>query len=134
MIAKLIGDGAEGIILGCTEIMLLVGEKGGTGDSEPHVFMLQSQAPSADSVRMLKEKLDELFGASHESTHVLRRAGIHSARQVTLCVTAINLGGNDLKALGAPFNIVLFDSADFRALGGAAFRDTYFFRSLPVKK
>ena len=54
---------------------------------------------------------------------------------MTLCVAAINLGGKlDLKALGAPFNIVLFDSADFRALGGAAFRDTYFFRSLPEKK
>ena len=130
------------------DFMLLVGEAGGTGDKEPHVYMFQSKAQEANLtpgnektgsglkkiVAGLQAQLDVLFGASHASTHVLRLAGIHSARQVTLCVAAINLGGNDLKALGAPFNIVLFDSADFRALGGAAFRDTYFFRSLPEKE
>jgi len=36
----------------------------------------------------------------------------------------------DLKKLNASFSVVLFDKADFRALGGAAFRDTYFFRHL----
>jgi hypothetical protein len=50
---------------------------------------------------------------------------------VTLCVAAINLSDKiDLEKLNALFNIVLFDSDDFRALGGAAFRDTYFFRHL----
>ncbi len=126
------------------DFMLLVGEQGGTGDNEPHVYMFQCKALSAENVaqakiavivQKLQEKLDVLFGESHDSTHVLHRAGIRSMRQVTLCVAAINLGVKiDLKALGAPFNIVLFDSADFRGLGGAAFRDTWFFRSIAATK
>lgn len=60
-----------------------------------------------------------------------RRAGINSAKQVTLCVAAINLSDKlDLKKLNAPFSVVLFDEDDFRALGGAAFRNTCFFREL----
>jgi hypothetical protein len=82
----------------------------------------------------LRAQLDVLFGASHASTHVLRRAGIQSARQVTLCIAALNYGEIDLKALGAPFNVVLFDSADFRGLGGETFRDTRLFRSKAVAK
>ena len=89
------------------------------------------QADIAAIVQALKIKLGVLFGASHKSRHVLRRAGINSARQVTLCIAVINLDATiDLKTLGAPFNIVLFDSDDFRALGGAAFRDTRFFRDM----
>ena len=61
------------------------------------------------------------------STHVLRRAGIES---VTLCIAAINKLKLELETLDAPFNVVLFDSADFRAQGGAAFRDTHFFRDM----
>jgi hypothetical protein len=115
------------------DFMLLVGKAGGTGDKEPHIYVFQSRAPSAENVaqakvaemaKKLQEKLNVLFGESHASTHVLRLAGIQSARQVTLCIAALNYGKVDLKALGAPFNVVLFDSADFRALGGAAFRDT----------
>jgi hypothetical protein len=125
------------------DFMLLVGEAGGTGASEPHVYVFQSKAPSAENVaqakvaeiaQKLQEKLNVLFGESHASTHVLRLAGIQSARQVTLCIAALNYGKVDLKALGAPFNVVLFDSADFRALGGAAFRDTWFFRSMAAAK
>jgi hypothetical protein len=124
------------------DFMLLVGEAGGTGASEPHVYVFQSKAPSAEKVAQakvaemahkLQEKLNVLFGESHASTHVLRLAGIQSARQVTLCIAALNYGKVDLKALGAPFNVVLFDSADFRGLGGAAFRDTCFFRSMAKK-
>ena len=137
--AHLIGHSFGGNV--AIDFMLLVGEAGGTGDKEPHVYMFQSKAQEANLtpggkdglksiVAGLQAQLDVLFGASHASTHVLRLAGIHSARQVTLCVAAINLGGNDLKALGAPFNIVLFDSADFRAQGGAAFPDTQFFRDM----
>jgi hypothetical protein len=121
------------------DFMLLVGEAGGTGDKEPHVYMFQCRAVSAkggldDVVRRLKAKLDVLLGESHASTHVLRRAGIQSARQVTLCIAALNYGKIDLKALGAPFNVVLFDSSDFRGLGGAAFRDSRLFRSMAVAK
>jgi hypothetical protein len=121
------------------DFMLLVGEAGGTGDSEPHIYVFQSKALSAENVaqakvaemaKKLQAKLNVLFGESHASTHVLRLAGIQSARQVTLCIAALNYGKVDLKALGAPFNVVLFDSADFRGLGGAAFRDTWFFRSM----
>jgi hypothetical protein len=125
------------------DFMLLVGEAGGTGDSEPHVYVFQNRALSAENVAQakvaeiahkLQAKLNVLFGESHASTHVLRLAGIQSARQVTLCVAALNYGKVNLKALGAPFNVVLFDSADFRGLGGAAFRDTCFFRSMAAAK
>jgi hypothetical protein len=125
------------------DFMLLVGEAGGTGDSEPHIYVFQSRAPNVEYVaqvgvagiaRRLKKQLNVLFGESHASTHVLRLAGIQSARQVTLCIAALNYGKVDLKALGAPFNVVLFDSADFRGLGGAAFRDTWFFRSMAAAK
>jgi hypothetical protein len=125
------------------DFMLLVGKAGGTGASEPHVYVFQSKAPSAENVAQakvaemaekLQAQLNVLFGESHASTHVLRLAGIQSARQVTLCIAALNYGKVDLKALGAPFNVVLFDSADFRGLGGAAFRDTWFFRSMAAAK
>jgi hypothetical protein len=125
------------------DFMLLVGEAGGTGASEPHVYMFQNRALStanvaqakvAEIAHKLQAKLNVLFGESHASTHVLRLAGIQSARQVTLCIAALNYGKVDLKALGAPFNVVLFDSADFRGLGGAAFRDTWLFRSMAAAK
>jgi hypothetical protein len=124
------------------DFMLLVGKAGGTGASEPHVYMFQNralaenvaQAKVAEMAHKLQAKLNVLFGESHAATHVLRLAGIQSARQVTLCIAALNCGKVDLKALGAPFNVVLFDSADFRGLGGAAFRDTCFFRSMVAKK
>jgi hypothetical protein len=121
------------------DFMLLVGKAGGTGDKEPHVYVFKgaenvAQAKVAEMAHKLQAKLNVLFGESHASTHVLRLAGIQSARQVTLCIAALNYGKVDLKALGAPFNVVLFDSADFRGLGGAAFRDTWFFRSMAAAK
>jgi hypothetical protein len=131
------------VVNAAIDFMLLVGEAGGTGDSEPHVYVFQSKAPSTENVAQakvaeiahkLQAKLNVLFGESHASTHVLRLAGINSARQVTLCIAALNYGKVDLKALGAPFNVVLFDSADFRGLGGAAFRDTWLFRSMAAAK
>jgi hypothetical protein len=127
------------VVNAAIDFMLLVGEAGGTGDSEPHVYVFKgaeyvAQAKVAGMVRKLKKQLNVLFGESHASTHVLRLAGIQSARQVTLCIAALNCGKVDLKVLGAPFNVVLFDSADFRGLGGAAFRDTCFFRSTAAAK
>jgi hypothetical protein len=130
------------VVNAAIDFMLLVGEAGGTGDKEPHVYVFQNralrtnvaQAKVAEIAQKLQEKLNVLFGESHASTHVLRLAGISSARQVTLCIAALNYGKVDLKALGAPFNVVLFDSADFRGLGGAAFRDTCFFRSTAAAK
>jgi hypothetical protein len=127
------------VVNAAIDFMLLVGEAGGTGDSEPHVYVFKgaeyvAQAKVAGIVRKLKKQLNVLFGESHASTHVLRLAGIQSARQVTLCIAALNYGKVDLKALGAPFNVVLFDSAAFRGLGGAAFRDTCFFRSMAAAK
>jgi hypothetical protein len=127
------------VVNAAIDFMLLVGEAGGTGDKEPHVYVFKgaeyvAQAKVAGMVRKLKKQLNVLFGESHASTHVLRLAGIQSARQVTLCIAALNCGKVDLKVLGAPFNVVLFDSADFRGLGGAAFRDTCFFRSTAAAK
>jgi hypothetical protein len=121
------------------DFMLLVGKAGGTGASEPHVYVFKgaeyvAQAKVAEIAHKLQERLDVLFGESHASTHVLRLAGIQSARQVTLCIAALKCGKVDLKVLDAPFNVVLFDSADFRGLGGAAFRDTCFFRSMAAAK
>jgi hypothetical protein len=131
------------VVNAAIDFMLLVGEAGGTGDKEPHIYVFQNRALRTANVaqkmvagiaRRLKKQLNVLFGESHASTHVLRLAGIQSARQVTLCIAALNYGKVDLKALGAPFNVVLFDSADFRGLGGAAFRDTSFFRSMAAAK
>jgi hypothetical protein len=127
------------VVNAAIDFMLLVGEAGGTGDKEPHVYVFKgaenvAQAKVAEMAHKLQAKLNVLFGESHASTHVLRLAGIQSARQVTLCIAALNYGKVDLKALGAPFNVVLFDSADFRGLGGAAFRDTSFFRSMAAAK
>jgi hypothetical protein len=127
------------VVNAAIDFMLLVGEAGGTGDKEPHVYVFKgaeyvAQAKVAGMVRKLKKQLNVLFGESHASAHVLRLAGIQSARQVTLCIAALNCGKVDLKVLGAPFNVVLFDSADFRGLGGAAFRDTCFFRSTAAAK
>jgi hypothetical protein len=127
------------VINAAIDFMLLVGEAGGTGDKEPHVYVFKgaenvAQAKVAEIAHKLQAQLNVLFGESHASTHVLRLAGIQSARQVTLCIAALNYGKVDLKALGAPFNVVLFDSAAFRGLGGAAFRDTCFFRSMAAAK
>ena len=49
---------------------------------------------------------------------------------VSECSAVVRPQPVDLKALGAPFSVVLFDAADFRALGGAAFRGTWFFRNM----
>jgi hypothetical protein len=131
------------VVNAAIDFMLLVGEAGGMGASEPHVYVFQNRALRtanvaqkmvAEIAEKLQAKLNVLFDDSHASTHVLRLAGIQSARQVTLCIAALNCGKVDLKALGAPFNVVLFDSADFRGLGGAAFRDTWFFRSMAAAK
>jgi hypothetical protein len=82
-------------------------------------------------VAKLRAQLDLLFSDDFAATHVWRRAGINSCKQVTLCVAAINLSDEiALEKLNPPFNIVLFDGDDFRALGGAAFGDSYFFRYL----
>jgi hypothetical protein len=65
--------------------------------------------------------------------HVLRRAGIKNHKQVTLCINALQFGERvDATNLSAPFSVV-FDKDDFDALGGAAFKDTRFFRFLAEK-
>jgi hypothetical protein len=129
------------------EFALMVGHAGGVGDKAPHLYLFQCKAlaknvtqgkPTTTNaktmvgiVAKLQARLRLLFSDDFAATHVWRRAGINSAAQVTLCVAAINLSDEiALEKLNAPFNIVLFDKADFRALGGEAFRDTHFFRSL----
>jgi len=70
----------------------------------------------------LQTQLGLLFSDDFAATHVWRRAGINSAKQVTLCVAAINLSSEiDLKKLNASFSVVLFDKADFRALAARRF-------------
>jgi hypothetical protein len=117
------------------DFALMVGDAGGTGDKAPHLYLFtkttKEDSPMAKIVGELQAQLDLLFSDDFAATHVWRRAGINSAKQVTLCVAAINLSDKlDLKKLNAPFSVVLFDEDDFRALGGAAFRNTCFFRNL----
>jgi hypothetical protein len=122
------------------DFALMVGDASGTKAKLPHIYLFQCRALTTKNVAQknameivakLKARLDVLFSADFAATHVWRLAGINSVKQVTLCVAAINVSdGIKLEKLNAPFNIVLFDSDDFRALGGAAFRDTYFFRHL----
>jgi hypothetical protein len=130
------------------DFALMVGDAGGTDANAPHVYLFQCKELTSKNVTQgtattkddntmvkivakLRAQLDLLFSADFAATHVWRCAGINSVKQVTLCVAAINLSDKiELKKLDAPFNIVLFDGADFRALGGAAFGDTYFFRYL----
>lgn len=117
------------------DFLLLVGEANGTGADEPHVYVFRAPPGGGEdgcvaAVASLQKQLERLFAPERAATHVLRRAGLHSARQVTLCIAAINVGDVDLAALGAPFNVVLFGAADLSALGGAPFRNTRFFRQL----
>jgi hypothetical protein len=125
------------------DFMLLVGDENGTGATAPHVYMFQCKArmssvtpttlqPIVDS---LDAKLDELLSKPFES-HVLRRAGITSKKQVTLCVAALKIGKFDAKkdiARPPAFNVVLVDAAAFRGLGGAAFSTTRFMRFIEGK-
>jgi hypothetical protein len=117
------------------DFMLLVGDAGGTGAHEPHVYMFQCKAWQARNVAQgdmeaivnkLSTALATLFSPPFAKTHVLRKAGVHNARQITLCVAAISFGAINFAALAAPFNIVLFDSVDFRAMCGSAFVNTTF--------
>jgi hypothetical protein len=124
------------------DFMLLVGDANGTGDAQPHVYMFQCK-PLADPtqgtesrkavtvssiVSGVQEKLTTLFTAEFAG-HVLRRAGISSVDQVTLCINALQFGPRvDASELTGPLSVVLFDESDFRALGGAAFANTWFFR------
>jgi hypothetical protein len=135
------------------DFMLLVGKRGGSGVSKPHVYMFQCKAARRDSVAAtllqqivddLDVKLDVVFSDAFER-HVLRRAGIKSKRQVTLCVAAVKIGDNftfdsydadaDQKKtlITPPFNVVLFDCAAIADLGGAAFRPTFFMHDLADK-
>jgi hypothetical protein len=84
------------------DFMLLVGEMGGSGATEPHVYMFQCKARTRDSVAAaglqeivdkLDAKLDKLFSRAFEG-NVLRVAGINSKKQVTLCVAALTIGDN----------------------------------------
>jgi hypothetical protein len=114
------------------DCMLLVGDAGGIGQREPHVYMFQckawqtrnmAQADMKGIVNKLSTALATLFSPPFAKTHVLRKAGVHNARQITLCVAAISFGAINF---AAPFNIVLFDSVDFRAMCGSAFVNTTF--------
>jgi hypothetical protein len=117
------------------DFMLLVGDAGGVNERAPHVYMFQckawqtrnvTQAYMVKIVTKLDNELKTLFSAPFAQSNVLRKAGVHNARQVTLCVAAISFGSIDFAALAAPFNIVLFDSVDFRAMCGSAFINTTF--------
>jgi hypothetical protein len=136
--------------------LLLVGEVGGSGENEPHVYFFQHMAhsdalsqgePKAATSDGSKQKptlhrmvekvhaqLDRLLSPSFAATHVLRRAGINRMAQVTLCIAARKLGPIDVKAagaaVGAPFNVVVFDAEDLSKLAGPPFANTQFFREL----
>jgi hypothetical protein len=135
------------------DFMLLVGEMGGSGATEPHVYMFQCKARTRDSVAAaglqeivdkLDAKLDKLFSRAFEG-NVLRVAGINSKKQVTLCVAALHIGDNftfvpaeakskkKKKLITPPFNVVLFDAASFRGLGGGALDTTRFMRYIDGK-
>jgi hypothetical protein len=124
--------------------MLLVGDANGTGDAQPHVYMFQCKAlteltqgsASTTSVTVhgvvakVETQLNLLFSAAFAG-HVLRRAGIASVAQVTVCINALMFGVRvSATKLSVPFGVVLFDESDFRALGGAAFENMQFFRHL----
>jgi hypothetical protein len=133
------------VTLTAIDFMLLVGDANGTGDAQPHVFMFQCKAltepltqgsETTKSVTVhgivanVETQLNLLFSAEF-ADHVLRRAGIASVAQVTVCVNALMFGSLvDASKLNVPFGVVLFDESDFRALGGAAFENTKFFRDL----
>jgi hypothetical protein len=117
------------------DFMLLVGDAGGVNERAPHVYMFQCKAWQARNVAQsdmvkivtkLDNELKTLFSAPFAQSNVLRKAGVHNARQVILCVAAISFGSIDFAALAASFNIVLFDSVDFRAMCGSAFINTTF--------
>jgi hypothetical protein len=132
------------------DFMLLVGAAGGSGATAPHVYMFQCKA-RRDNITPLKlqaivdnldGELDKLFSASF-AMHVLRRAGVESKKQVTLCVAALHVSTFEygekkgIKAnLSRPpeFNVVLFDAQALVDLGGAAFKTTRFMRSLIEKR
>jgi hypothetical protein len=134
------------------DFMLLVGEMGGSGATEPHVYMFQCKAKTRASVAAaglqeivdkLDAKLDKLFSRAFEG-NVLRVAGINSKKQVTLCVAALKIGDDFTFAPGEakskkknlitpPFNVVLFDAASFRGLGGEALNTTRFMRFIDDK-
>jgi hypothetical protein len=135
------------------DFMLLVGEMGGIGATEPHVYMFQCKARTRDSVAAaglqeivgkLDVKLDKLFSRAFEG-NVLRRAGINSKKQVTLCVAALHIGDNftfvpaeakskkKKKLITPPFNVVLFDAASYRGLGGGVLDTTRFMRYIDGK-
>jgi hypothetical protein len=133
------------------DFMLLVGKKGGSGATEPHVYMFQCKANTRFSVaaaglqeivNKVDRKLDTLFSPALNS-NVLRRAGINSKKQVTLCVAALKIGDNftfnpadedeNKTLITPPFNVVLFDAASFRGLGGEALNTTRFMRFIDDK-
>jgi hypothetical protein len=74
---------------------------------------------------------------------VLRVAGINSKKQVTLCVAALTIGDNftfnpadddeNKTLITPPFNVVLFDAASFRSLGGKVLDTTRFMRFIDDK-
>jgi hypothetical protein len=118
------------------DLMLLVGDANGTGDAQPHVYMFQctSSRLTQRSVQTVASKLEkqlELLFSDKFANHVLRRAGIASVEQVSLCIGALQYTAHvDATELTVPFGVVLFDASDFGALGGAAFANTAFFRHL----
>jgi hypothetical protein len=104
------------------DFMLLVGDAGGVNERAPHVYMFQckawqtrnvTQAYMVKIVTKLDNELKTLFSAPFALSNVLRKAGVHNARQVTLCVAAISFDAIDFAALAGPFNIVLFCGSAF---------------------
>jgi hypothetical protein len=136
--------------------LLLVGEAGGSGANEPHVYLFHYEArsdalsrgepkaatsdgskqkPTVHSiVKKVRAQLDRLLSPSFAATHVLRRAGINRMAQVTLCIAARKLGPIDVTAvgaaIGAQFNVVVFDAEDLSTFAGPPFANTQFFREL----
>jgi hypothetical protein len=123
----------ENVTHKAVDFMLLVGRSGGTGEDEPHAYMFQAKAWANNMAQVdvnsavvkLERQLGVLFAPEMAMTNVLRKAGVRSARQVTLCLAAITFGKVEFKK-SPPFSIVLFDGAEFKSMCGGAFCHTAF--------
>jgi hypothetical protein len=132
------------------DFMLLAGEANGSGAAAPHIYMFQCKAwcdsVAAAAVQQMVDDLDvqlDVLLSPACKRNVLRRAGVDSKNQVTLCIAALKFGDNftfktaqsctKKKLIVSPFNVALFDAAQVAALGGAALSTTRFMHDIQGK-
>jgi hypothetical protein len=120
------------------DMALLVGQKDGTGENAPHVYLFQMRAWCARTIgnteiseveKALDKKLTDLFSESRAKSHVLRLAGIHSREQVTLVICALKFA-EGAAAQHKKFDVVLWDGTDFCDMGGKVFANQRFVREI----